>query len=60
MVQLSVVYGEWVVKNSLWEFVVDDRKGGKICFLYDGCTYREFLEMAQKDYDVDKKLRWWS
>ncbi|XP_056850717.1 uncharacterized protein LOC130500040 [Raphanus sativus] len=55
MVNLPVVYGEWVVKGSLWEFVVDKWKKGRMFFVHDGCTYGELLEMAQEDYDLNKK-----
>ncbi|KAF8106368.1 hypothetical protein N665_0142s0007, partial [Sinapis alba] len=55
MVQLPVVYGEWVQKVSLWEFVVDNQKKGRMFLLHDGCTHGELLEMAQEDYHLDKK-----
>ena len=60
MVHIPVVYGEWMVKDSLWEFVVDNRKGGRMFFVHDGCTHGEFLEMTQNDMIWTRKLRWWS
>ena len=56
MGQIPVVYGEWVVKDSLWEFVVNNRKGGKMFLVHDGCTHGELLEMTQEDYDLDNKI----
>ncbi|KAG5393246.1 hypothetical protein IGI04_023209, partial [Brassica rapa subsp. trilocularis] len=56
MVQIPVVYGEWVVKGSLWEFVVNNRKGGRMFLVSDGCTHGELHEMTLEDYGVDKKI----
>ena len=56
MAQLPVVYGEWVVKGSLREFVVNNRKGGRMFLVSDGCTHGELLEMALEDYGQDKKI----
>ncbi|XP_013658058.2 uncharacterized protein LOC106362756 [Brassica napus] len=56
MAQLPVVYGEWVVKGSLWEFVVNNWKGVRMFLVPNGCTHGELLEMAQEDYDLDKKI----
>ncbi|KAF3543583.1 hypothetical protein DY000_02007433 [Brassica cretica] len=56
MAQLPVVYGEWVVKGSLWEFVANNWKGGRMFLVPNGCTHGELLEMAQEDYDLDKKI----
>ncbi|CAN6828061.1 unnamed protein product [Brassica oleracea] len=36
---LPVVYGEWVVKDSLWEFVVNNRNGGRMFLVHDDCTH---------------------
>lgn len=53
MTQLPAVYGEWVEKGSLWEFVVNKKKGGRMFPLKDGCTHVELLQMVQEDYDLD-------
>ena len=45
-----------MLKDSLWEFVVNNRKGGRMFLVHDGCTHGELLEMAQEDYDLDKKI----
>ncbi|XP_048613483.1 uncharacterized protein LOC125587291 [Brassica napus] len=52
----TCVYGEWVVKGSLREFVVNNRKGGRMFLVSDGCTHGELLEMALEDYGLDKKI----
>ena len=56
---LPVVYGEWVVKNSLWEFVVNNRKGGRMFLVHDGCTHGELPEMAKKIMIWTRKSRRW-
>ncbi|CAF2057399.1 unnamed protein product [Brassica napus] len=56
MAQIPVVYGEWVVKGFLWECVVNNRKGGRMFLVPDGCTHGELHEMALEDYDLDKKI----
>ncbi|CAG7885692.1 unnamed protein product, partial [Brassica rapa] len=56
MAQTPVVYGEWVVKGFLWDFVVNNRKGGRMFLVPDGCTHGELHEMALKDYGMDKKI----
>ncbi|CDY65823.1 BnaUnng01230D [Brassica napus] len=56
MAQIPVVYGEWVVKGSLWEFVVNNRKGGRMFLVPDDCTHGELHEMAQEDYGLNKKI----
>ncbi|KAF2536177.1 hypothetical protein F2Q68_00022290 [Brassica cretica] len=56
MAQIPVVYGEWVVKGSLWEFVVNNRKGGRMFLVLDGCTHGGLHEMALEDYGLDKKI----
>ncbi|CAN6983752.1 unnamed protein product, partial [Brassica oleracea var. botrytis] len=56
MTQIPIVYGEWVVKGSLWEFVVNNRKGGRMFLVPDGCTHGELHEMALEDYGLDKKI----
>ena len=59
MALLPVVYGEWVVKDSLWKFVVNNQKGGRMFLVHDGCTHGKLLAMAQEDYDLDNKMRRW-
>ncbi|KAF3578976.1 hypothetical protein DY000_02032044 [Brassica cretica] len=51
--QIPAVYGEWVAKGSLWEFVVNNRKGGRMFLVPDGCTHGELHEMAQKIEKVE-------
>ncbi|ESQ44546.1 hypothetical protein EUTSA_v10003478mg [Eutrema salsugineum] len=53
--QLPVVFGEWVMGAQSWHFVVDNRKGGRLFFLNDGCTHGELLAMALDDYMLDGK-----
>ena len=45
-----------MVKDSLWKFVVNNQKRGRIILVHDGCTHGELLEMEQEDYDLDKKI----
>ncbi|KFK22275.1 hypothetical protein AALP_AAs57989U000200 [Arabis alpina] len=54
MVQLVVVFGEWTMKDGVWQFVVDNLRGGRHFFLSDGCTHGDLLEMVQDDYELDK------
>ncbi|KAF8075603.1 hypothetical protein N665_1078s0002 [Sinapis alba] len=53
MRQLPVVYGEWLVKDHSWEFVVDYVKGAGMFFLTEGSTHEELVQMAQEDYNLD-------
>ncbi|XP_024004810.1 uncharacterized protein LOC112081965 [Eutrema salsugineum] len=55
MAQIPVVYGEWKIKENSWHFVVDMRKGGRMWFLNDGCTFGQLTEMARDDYNFGKK-----
>ena len=45
-----------MVKVSLWEFVANNRKRGRMFFVHEGRTHGELLEMTQEDYDLDKKI----
>ncbi|KAF2602106.1 hypothetical protein F2Q70_00026203 [Brassica cretica] len=53
MRQLHAVYGEWLLKDCRWDFVVDNVKGARIIFLGEGSTHAELLAMAQEDYNLD-------
>ena len=44
------------MKDSLWEFAVNYQKGGRMFLVHDGCTHGELLEIAQEDYELDKKI----
>ncbi|KAF2575793.1 hypothetical protein F2Q70_00001594 [Brassica cretica] len=53
MRQLQAVYGEWLLKDFCWDFVVDNVKGARTFFLSDGSTHAELLAIAQEDYNLD-------
>ena len=53
MRQLHAVYGEWLLKDCRWDFVVDNVKGAKIIFWGEGSTHAELLAMTQEDYNLD-------
>ncbi|KAF3608937.1 hypothetical protein DY000_02049767 [Brassica cretica] len=53
MRQLHAVYGEWLLNDCRWDFVVDNVKGARIIFLGEGSTHAELLAMAQEDYNLD-------
>ena len=50
---LIVVYGEWLFKDNCWDFVVDNVKGARMCFLSDSATHADLVEMAEEDYNLD-------
>ncbi|KAF3582920.1 hypothetical protein DY000_02030653 [Brassica cretica] len=50
---LIVVYGEWLFKDNCWDFVVDNVKGARMCFLSDSATHADLVEMAEEDYKLD-------
>ncbi|KAF3606344.1 hypothetical protein DY000_02049332 [Brassica cretica] len=54
MRQLHVVYGEWLLKDCCWNFVVDNVKGARMFFLSEDSTHVELLAMAQEDYNLDR------
>ncbi|CAA7045255.1 unnamed protein product [Microthlaspi erraticum] len=59
MVHIPAVYGKygkWKRKELLWNFELDNQKGGRMFFLRDGCTYGELLEMAQEDYMLETEF----
>ncbi|VVA99242.1 unnamed protein product [Arabis nemorensis] len=56
MVLLVVVYGEWAIQDKVWQFVVDNLKGGRLCFFSDYCTHCYLLEMAKDEYKVESNL----
>ncbi|KAF3582863.1 hypothetical protein DY000_02032782 [Brassica cretica] len=53
MRQLHAVYGEWLLKDCRWDFVVDNVKGARIIFLGEGSAHAELLAMAKEDYNLD-------
>ncbi|KAF2611798.1 hypothetical protein F2Q70_00013219 [Brassica cretica] len=53
MRQLHAVYGEWLLKDGCWNFVVDHFKGARMLFLSEGSTYVDLVAMAQEDYNLD-------
>ncbi|KAF3541509.1 hypothetical protein F2Q69_00023113 [Brassica cretica] len=57
MRQLHAVYGEWLLKDCRWDFVVDNVKGTRIIFLGEGSTHAELLAMAQEDYNQDMSTK---
>ncbi|KAF3562241.1 hypothetical protein DY000_02017971 [Brassica cretica] len=57
MRQLHAVYGEWLLKDCRWDFVVDNVKGARIFFLSKGSTHAELLAMAQEDYNLDMSTK---
>ncbi|KAF3588801.1 hypothetical protein F2Q69_00026857 [Brassica cretica] len=50
---LHAVYGEWLLKDCRWDFMVDNVKGARIIFFGEGSTHAELLAMAQEDYNLD-------
>ncbi|KAF3503110.1 hypothetical protein F2Q69_00043147 [Brassica cretica] len=57
MRQLHAVYGEWLLKDCRWDFVVDNVKGGRIFFLGEGSTHAELLAMAQENFNLDMSTK---
>ncbi|KAF3527984.1 hypothetical protein DY000_02040886 [Brassica cretica] len=53
MRQLHAVYGEWLMKDGCWNFVVDHFKGARMLFLSEGSTHADLVAMAQEDYNMD-------
>ncbi|KAF3533527.1 hypothetical protein DY000_02040281 [Brassica cretica] len=53
MCQLHAVYGEWLLKDGCWNFVVDHFKGARMLFLSEGSTHADLVAMAQDDYNLD-------
>ena len=51
--QLHAVYGELLLKDDYWNFVVDKFKGVRMFFLSEGSTHAELVAMAQEDYNLD-------
>ncbi|KAF3589611.1 hypothetical protein F2Q69_00029444 [Brassica cretica] len=51
--QLHAVYGELLLKDDYWNFVVDKFKGVRMLFLSEGSTHPELVAMAQEDYNLD-------
>ncbi|KAF2586851.1 hypothetical protein F2Q70_00034997 [Brassica cretica] len=57
MRQLHAVYGEWLLKDCCWDFVVDNVKGARMFFLSEGSTHAKLLAMAQEDYNLDMSTK---
>ncbi|KAF3552654.1 hypothetical protein DY000_02004741 [Brassica cretica] len=57
MRQLHAVYGEWLLQDCCWDFVVDNVKGARMFFLSEGSTHDELLAMAQEDYILDMSTK---
>ncbi|KAL0694816.1 hypothetical protein Bca4012_061996 [Brassica carinata] len=53
MRQLHAVYGEWLLKDCCWDFVVDNAKGARVFFFSEGSTHAELLAMVLEDYNLD-------
>ncbi|KAF3571299.1 hypothetical protein F2Q69_00060140 [Brassica cretica] len=53
MRQLHAVYGEWLLKDRCWNFVVDHFKGARMLFLSEGLTHADLVAMAQENYNLD-------
>ncbi|KAG5410403.1 hypothetical protein IGI04_006722 [Brassica rapa subsp. trilocularis] len=53
MRQLHAVYGQWLLKDGCWNFVVDHFKGARMLFLNEGSTHADLVAMAQEDYNLD-------
>ena len=53
MRQLHAVYGEWLLKDGCWNFVVDHFKGARMLFLNESSTHADLVAMAQEDYNLD-------
>ncbi|KAF3595977.1 hypothetical protein DY000_02020498 [Brassica cretica] len=51
--QLHAVYGEWLLKDGCWNFVVDKFKGARLFFLSESSTHAELVAVAQEDYNLD-------
>ena len=41
MRQLHALYGEWLLKDGCWNFVVDHFKGARMLFLSEGSTHAD-------------------
>jgi len=53
--QLHAVYGEWLLRDFRWDFVVDDLKGARLFLLNEDSTHAELVAMAQEDYNLDMR-----
>ncbi|KAF3493114.1 hypothetical protein DY000_02054071 [Brassica cretica] len=53
MRQLHAVYGECLLKDECWNFVVDHFKGARMLFLSEGLTHADLVAMAQEDHNLD-------
>ncbi|KAF3599442.1 hypothetical protein F2Q69_00033706 [Brassica cretica] len=52
MRQLHALYGDWLLKDGCWNFVVDHFKGARM-FLSEGSTHADLVAMTQEDYNLD-------
>ncbi|XP_056859970.1 uncharacterized protein LOC130508463 [Raphanus sativus] len=53
--KLHAVYGEWLLRDFRWDFVVDDLKGTRLFLLNEDSTHAELVAMAQEDYNLDMR-----
>ncbi|XP_056861933.1 uncharacterized protein LOC130509764 isoform X2 [Raphanus sativus] len=53
--KLHAVYGEWLLRDFRWDFVVDDLKGARLFLLNEDSTHAELVAMAQEDYNLDMR-----
>ena len=53
--QLHVVFGEWLLRDNSWDFVVDKKFKGAIIFFFlsDASTHVKLVEMDKDDYNLD-------
>ncbi|KAG5375390.1 hypothetical protein IGI04_039986 [Brassica rapa subsp. trilocularis] len=54
----SVTYGEWLLKDCCWDFVVHNVKGAKMFFFSECSTHAELLAMVQEDYNLDMSTKY--
>ncbi|KAF3557561.1 hypothetical protein F2Q69_00010887 [Brassica cretica] len=52
---LHVVFGEWLLRDNSWDFVVDKKFKGAIIFFFssDASTHVKLVEMDKDDYNLD-------
>src|SRR5690606_29510429 len=53
MCTLHAVYGEWLLKDCYWDFVVDNLKGARLFLLSESLTHDELVAMDQENYNLD-------
>ncbi|KAF3606769.1 hypothetical protein DY000_02048855 [Brassica cretica] len=50
--EVVFLYGEWLLKDGCWNFVVDKFKGARPFFFSESSTHDELVAMAQEDYNL--------